>query len=230
MIVMKRLASFNLDRSVLRDELAALQNLLQPATRELSEQKDILPFFRKNQNLAALIGFTKSHLVKPDVLKTEFSFLGDHTCDLAIGENARGQFCFVEFEDAKESSIFKRTAKATPLWSSRLEHGFSQIVDWFHTLADQSGTNFFREQFGSDLADYCGLLVIGRDAFLTESEKSRLRWRSQNTLVGGKPVTVITFDQLLQSLTDRVEFCATKPDVATDPNARSTKRTTHKRK
>ncbi|HEY1191288.1 MAG TPA: Shedu anti-phage system protein SduA domain-containing protein [Gemmata sp.] len=210
---MKRFESFVLNRAALRDELNAFRLLLTPEDKELSEQKDILPFFKSNRNLASLIGFAKSHLSTPDVIKSEFPFVGDHACDLAIGERREGagQFCFIEFEDGREASIFRHTVKGTPDWAPRLEHGFSQIVDWFHVLADQSQTPLFREFFGTGLADYCGLLVIGRDRFLSDAERSRLRWRSQNMLVSGKPVSIITFDQLFQDLAGRVDYCAPEP-------------------
>jgi hypothetical protein len=133
---------------------------------------------------------------------------GDCACDLAIGDDARGLFCFVEFEAAEPGSVFKQGKKGTPDWSSRLEHGFSQIVDWFYLLADQSKTHQFKSFFGTDLADYCGLLVIGRSAFLTTDQQHRLRWRSQNTLVNGRPVWIITFDELFDMLEDRVELFA----------------------
>jgi hypothetical protein len=227
---MKRFEPFTLDRAAVRDELAAFERLLGPDTNELSERADILPFFKRNLNLASLLGFAKSHLVSPDVLKTEFPLVGDHACDLAVGErrNGKGLFCFVEFEDAEAGSVFRPGAKGTPDWSPRLEHGFSQIIDWFYTLADQSQTKLFRDFFGTDLADYAGLLVIGRDGFLTEPMRARLRWRSQNTLIAGKPISIITFDQLLLELRTSVDFCSS-PELPAKPTRRTHKKKPKKR-
>lgn len=207
---MKRFEPFTLDRAALDKELDSFRRLLGPPQRELSERKKILPFFKSRLNLASLLGFYNSHLVAPDVIKPELEIFGDHSCDLAVGERQGGkcEFCFVEFEDARRNSIFQRGGKGTPDWANRLEHGFSQIVDWFHTLSGQTQTPQFREFFGTDLANYCGLLVIGRDAFLTDPERDRLRWRSQHVFVAGKPVSIITFDQLLRDLTSRVNFSA----------------------
>jgi hypothetical protein len=207
---MKRFQAFTLDRSALAGELAAFQRLLKPADRELSEGKDVLPFFKKNRNLASLLGSFNSHLVAPDVIKTEFELFGEHACDLAVGETQSRQFCFVEFEDARRNSIFNHGSKGSPDWATRLEHGFSQIVDWFHTLAGQAHSSLFSEFFGTSLANYCGLLVIGRDRFLSDADRDRLRWRSQNVLVAGKPVSIITFDQLLHALTSRVQLVTPK--------------------
>ena len=227
---MKRFEPFTLDRVAVRKELTAFERLLGPDTNDLSERNDILPFFKQNSNLASLLGFAKSQLITPDVLRTEFSLVGDHTCDLVVGEKRdnKGLFCFVEFEDAESGSVFRRGAKGTPDWSPRLERGFGQIVDWFYALADQSHTKLFREFFDTDLADYCGVLVIGRDGFLTESMHTRLRWRSQNTLVGGKPVSIITFDQLLRELSASVDYCA-GPAFRQDPTRRVPKKKRKKR-
>ena len=38
----------------------------------------------------------------------EFDIFGDHVADLAIGAKTNHRYCFIEFEDARESSIFKR--------------------------------------------------------------------------------------------------------------------------
>lgn len=227
---MKRFEPFILNPAALRDELEAFRRLLTREDKELSERDHVLPFFKQHLNLASLIGFAKSHLSAANVLKSEFPLVGDHACDLAIGDSRAGQFCFIEFEDASESSIFRRGTKGTPDWAPRLEHGFSQIIDWFHVLADQSQTKLFREFFGTDLADYCGLLVIGRDRFLNDAERSRLRWRSQNVLVGGKPVSVITFDQLFRDLADRVDLCSPAPGPFPGAAAKGTKATARKKK
>lgn len=214
---MKRLEPFTLDLAAARKELAAFERLLGPDTKELSERDDIIPFFKQNRNLASLLGRFKPQLMLPDVLRFEFSLVGEHACDLAAGETRDGKnlFCFVEFEDAEAGSVFRQRPKGAPDWSPRLEHGFSQIVDWFYALADQSHTKLFRDLFGTDLADYCGLLVIGRDGFLTEPLHARLRWRSQNTLVGGKLVSIITFDQLLRDLRAAMNYLATPTATVT---------------
>ncbi len=61
---------------------------------------------------------------------SEFDIFGDHVADLAVGDTTRHQYCLIEFEDACESSIFRKASKATPEWAPRLEHGFSQLLDW----------------------------------------------------------------------------------------------------
>jgi hypothetical protein len=195
---MNRPARFALDRTRLRTELAAFPSLLAPSDRELGERDELLPFFHEHRNLAALLGPYNPNVVTSDVCQAELSLFGEHTCDLVVGQADKGQFCFVEFEDARRNSAFARTRKANADWSARLEHGFGQVIDWFRTLAGESSGALFREFFGTHLAHYFGLLVVGRDAFLSAAEHKRIRWRSQNTLVAG-----VGFDHHVRSTLPR---------------------------
>lgn len=193
-------APFTSDPSRLRAELAAFETFLGPDTRELTERDAIIPFFKLHLNLAGLIGQFNSVLIRPNLIKPDLEFFGDHACDLAIGNGATGQFCFVEFEEAKAESVFKKSGRGVREWSARFEHGFSQIVDWFHTLDDMKNTGRFRGQFGTNLADYVGVLVAGRRGFLDAHQRDRLRWRSLNVQVAGKRVHCLTFDDLADML------------------------------
>ena len=57
----------------------------------------------------------------------EFSIFGDHRAHLVYGDRKNHQFCFIEFEDARSTSIFNTAAaKTTPDWLTRFDHGFSQ--------------------------------------------------------------------------------------------------------
>lgn len=195
-----------LDSSRLRAELVALEAVIGPDTRELGERGDILPFFRNHTNIAGLVGQFNSALVRPTLIRSELELFGDHACDLAVGDGESGQFCFVEFEDARADSVFKRSGKGVREWAGRFEHGFSQVVDWFHTLDDMKNTGRFRAQFGTNVADYVGVLVIGRAGFLDAHQRERLRWRSMNVQVAGKRVYCLTFDDLAHVLRGRVGF------------------------
>ena len=226
---MKRMEAFHLDNSRLPAELAAFEVLLGPPDQELSEQRDLIPFFKANRNLAALVGHFNSMVSNPNLIKSELEFFGDYVCDLAVGERETGQFCFVEFESAEADSLFRQIgSKGTTDWSPRLEHGFSQIIDWFYLLTENQKTHQFRSFFSTDQAHYCGLLILGRDSFLTTDDmRHRLRWRSQNTLVAGKHVHILTYDELLRTLRLRVPNFTNPPqsdslkEYLTDRNRRS---------
>jgi hypothetical protein len=200
-------APFTFERRKLAAELLAFETLLGPPTRTLGERQDIIPFFKQHRHLAGLIGLHNSKIGEPSLIKAELGLFGDHACDLAIGDAATAQFCFIEFEDAKAESVFRKPgSKGRPDWSPRLEHGFGQLLDWFGLLDDMRTTARFRAQFGYDLADYTGLLVIGRDGFLNPDQRRRLHWRAMNIAVAGRRVECITFDQLLDWLRARVKL------------------------
>lgn len=197
---MKGLDKFSLDIGKCKRELARFKRLLdsKPA---LSETSDVLPFFKSNRNLAALVGGYNPKINGFDRLAHEFNLFGDYACDLVVGDSRSRNFCFVEFEDGSPGSIFTtRRGKATSEWSARFDHGFGQLLDWFKILDDQKGTSQFKAKFGSDAIQYVGLLVIGRRHYLTDTEYERLLWRSDQVQVGAKQVHCITFDELYQTL------------------------------
>lgn len=172
---------------------------------ELSERDDVLPFFNANRDLACFIGTDVPNIAIPDLLAIEYDLFGDFTCDLAIGDSRTKTYLLVEFEDAKSSSIFTASkSKTTPEWAFRLEHGFSQIVDWFWKLSDMEKTAEYEYRFGTRVASFHGLLVVGRDQHLESREKARLHWRQDNTVVASKKISVITFDQLASDLRYRL--------------------------
>jgi Domain of unknown function (DUF4263) len=197
---MKTLEKFRIRHDQCQRELIELKAMLDGSSA-LKERTDILPFFRTHQHLAALVGSYNPQINQFDRIATEFDLFGDFTCDLVVGDSKSHNFCFVEFEDAAANSIFvKKRSKATPEWSPRFEHGFSQILDWFSILEDQKRTVQFQSKFESLTIQYVGLLVIGRRHYLDESQYSRLRWRSDQVNVGNKKVYCLTFDELYQTL------------------------------
>lgn len=63
-------------------------------------------------------------------------------------------------------------------------------------------TNTFRDKFKSEEIKPLSLLIIGRDKFLSASEKRRLDWRKDNVIVHSMTVACLTYDQLLVDLKD----------------------------
>lgn len=209
---MKPFEPIELDLTRARIEVAAFAAFLGPTDRELGERDAILPFFRRHPHLASLVHRYNAELDWPTHIKPELELFGDHACDLAVGNAATGQFCFVEFEAATADAVFKRGKKGVAGWSARLEHGFSQVVDWFYTLDDMRATGRFRGQFGTNLVDYTGVLVVGRRGFLNPGEHERLLWRSRNVQVAGRRVTCLTFDDLLDAARERIKYLPS-PDM-----------------
>lgn len=203
---MKKFDRFALSLPECRKELAGFKALLDDKA-SLGERDDILPFFGANRHLAALIGSYNPKINAFDRLAVEFDLFGDFSCDLAIGDSTSHNYCFVEFEDASPKSVFtKKKGKETPEWSARFDHGFGQILDWFCVLDDQRRTPQFRDRFEADVIQYVGLLVIGRRQYLDDSQFRRLRWRSEQVQVGARQVNCITYDELYQTLSLKVEI------------------------
>jgi hypothetical protein len=201
---MKTLEKFSISLAQCKKDLDQFKKLLDGKS-SLSERDDVLPFFKSHKHLAAMIGSYNPKINGFDRLATDFSLFGDFSCDLAIGDSASNNFCFVEFEDASPSSVFtKKRGRSTPEWSGRFDHGFSQILDWFAILEDQKRTAQFKAKFEADVIQYVGLLVIGRRQYLDNTQYERMRWRSEHVLVGSRQVNCITFDELYQTLALKV--------------------------
>ena len=203
---MKGLDSFNLDIKKCLVELEEFEKLLLN-NKELKESKDILPFFKQRLHLSAFIGFYVPQIIRFNQIKQEFTFFGDFLAYLAIGDSVNNTYCFIEFEDATKNSIFvNKKGKTTSEWSARFEHGFSQIIDWFWKIDDYKNTSLARSIFGSENIEFYGILVIGRDAFISPIDKARLNWRLNKVLVDSRKVICITFDQLARDMRDRLSL------------------------
>ena len=191
--------------TVVRRELRAFAELLK--TESLSEQVDILPFFKKRKQLAAFIGTFAPNIGPATELAYEFPFLGDFKADIVIGNRQKGHFCVVEFEDGRNNSVFAMVrGKATREWSRRFEHGFSQLVDWFFTIDDYKKTNKFKTEFGDGHIAFLSLLVAGRNAGVSDFDRTRLKWRTEKVRVDSHTIEFLTFDDLYQYLATRIAY------------------------
>ncbi len=201
---MKQFDALQFDLEQCRVEVAELQALL-AAHSELKESQDILPFFRARRHLAAFLGSYEADMVRCDRIAFEYDLFGDFSCDLAVGDSANRTYGFIEFEDAAPNSIFvQRGAKATPDWSSRFEHGYSQVIDWFCKLDDMEKTDEFEARFGARSVTFFGLLVVGRSEGFSVRELRRLAWRQERTIVNSRHIRCVTFDQLAEALARRL--------------------------
>jgi len=210
---MKAMQSLNLDLSVLSRELDELEAFLN-ASSALKERAQVLPFFKQRQVLTAAIGLFATSITVPDQYAHELSFFGDFAADAASGDSETGGILLIEFEDALPYSVFKQSVagKVRP-WSTRFEHGVSQLTDWVWRLSDEApGSAALKRIFGTTSPQIGLLLVIGRDADLDEADKARLRWRTNNMKIGPFHMSCLTFDQVHASLKRRLT-------LATDVNS-----------
>ncbi|WP_413173792.1 Shedu immune nuclease family protein [Anabaena azotica] len=183
------------------------------ATPEIPEsgENGLQKFFSDRPHLILLLGYWHFGL-EPAFYKPEVSlFSNEFRADFVVADRQKKKFVFVEFEDATENSIFKIKSKNSDSantsyeWSSRYEHGVSQVIDWYYRMDDYERTYKFEEYFGHREVNYTGLLVIGRDKFLQQyGLMQRFRWRSSKTIINSKPLHCITFDQLLQESIEKL--------------------------
>lgn len=194
---MKNFTAITFDPKICNDELIKFKDILD-SKDELEEAKDILPFFKNAKHLSLMIGSIYPEIIVPDQSAYEFPIFGDFASDLIVLDSGNKSMLLIEFEDAKENSIFKKNGnKATLEWSQRIEHGLSQIIDWLWKLSDMEKTTDFEIKFGRDVK-YQALLIIGRDSFIPIGEKIRLNWRFQKTVVNSVHIQCLTYDQLYE--------------------------------
>lgn len=202
---MKTFLKHTFDPNACLNEVTDLRSLLN-AKAVLSERNDILPFFRARPNLSAFLGSYFPKLRSFDRLAYEYQLFGDLSCDLVVGDSTTGWYCFIEFENADEHSIFQtKRPKTTPEWSTRFEHGFSQIIDWFWKLEDFRHTADLQSRFERNLVRYYGMLVLGRDRDLEYREKLRKEWRLEKVVIDSKQIYCVTFDELCDDLENKLK-------------------------
>lgn len=137
---MKELEEVVFDPVKCRKELNQLKKLL-ATSKTLVERKELQPFFRKKKQLTTFLGTYVPDIGPANRLAYEFPLYGNFTADIILGNAEVGDYCFIELEDASQSSILKRIpGKATKEWSPRFDQGCSQLIDWFYALDDMKKT------------------------------------------------------------------------------------------
>lgn len=197
---MKNLLTRTLNPINCRSEWNTYNSLLS-AKQTLSEQRDVLPLFKKSIDLSLLICSYFPKIKTPDRLAHEYEIDGDFVADLVVGDSATQQYLLVEFENGEANSVFKqKRKKATPDWAPRFEGAYSQLIDWLWKLEDKRSTGDFVNTFGSRRATFQGLIVIGKDMNLSQQEKDRLKWRMDRTMIDSNAISSVSFNELSDDL------------------------------
>jgi hypothetical protein len=197
---MKNLLDHRFDGKECRSEWNALSRMLADKAT-LSEQKDVLPFFKKSKNLSLLICSYFPRIKIPNLYAHEYEIDGDFVADLVVGDSRMHNYLLVEFENGAADSVFKQKGKkATPDWANRFEGAYSQLIDWLWKLEDKRSTADFVNTFGSRRATFQGLIVIGKGMNLSQQEKDRLKWRMDRTMIDSNAVSAVSFDELAEDL------------------------------
>lgn len=200
----KRFSDIQFDLATFEREVGEYELLLRKPW--LSERSDILPFFKARPILSSQIATDFSGMVVVNKIAFEYDVFGDFACDVAIGNTVRSTFCFVEFEDAQENSIFQKGNRYKPSFGQRLEHGYSQVMDWFCKIESmRNSPHEFVDRFGVPSIEYHGILIIGRNSSMDATMRYRLDWRSKNLRLLHKHVVVSSYDDLLMHFQDKLE-------------------------
>ena len=98
---MKDFKTIVYDATKVRKELAEFDSLLK-SRLSLSERKDLIPFFRKREQLSAFMGTYALNIGPGTHLAYEFPFLGDFAADIIVGNRDQGEYLVIELEDISE--------------------------------------------------------------------------------------------------------------------------------
>ncbi len=201
------------DYAAARQQLGEFGDLLRSAA-EFSEGNDLLPFFRARRQLVALFGLYNASQSRYDRVAQEYPLFGAYACDFAVGDSAAKAYTFVELEDARPDSVFvTKPGRLSPVWARRFEQGYSQLIDWFCKLSALTDTPDMEATLGKRSISYAGVLVIGRDHFLSPAMRLRLEWRREHIVVGSKKIVCLTYDQLFTEFSDRLDLFASAAKV-----------------
>ncbi|MBL8024808.1 MAG: DUF4263 domain-containing protein [Fibrobacteres bacterium] len=201
---MKHFDTIAITRKGLEKELKEFETLLRK-NRNLEERNDIQPFLKKRRMLSAAIGHILPISLNPDLIAYEFDLFGEFVCDIVVGDSESNKYLLIELEDGKTTSIFKKLkAKETPEWNTRLEHGISQVVDWYHTIDLERNGPKFPYKFKTAKAQLYGLVVIGRQAKWEEREHRRFMWRQEKTVINSDKIAIMNYDEIARVMRVRL--------------------------
>lgn len=193
------MANFVINFKDLEIEISNFETLLS-SKAALEEKADIAPFFLTNKNLSAFVACINNDVRNYTYLKSEFTLHKKYRPDLVVGDKEKGNFCFIEFEDAKKDSVFtqeKSSGKSD--YATRFGKGFGQLVDWIREIDINKNSKYihiFNEDI--ELKSYKVVLVIGRSDFINTKQRERLDWFQEYTVINSKKISIMTYDDLLE--------------------------------
>jgi hypothetical protein len=159
---------------------------------------------KSRPQMACLLASTLG-LQAPDMIKFELALKGMFRTDLVLGNHGTRRFGLIEFEDAEENSIFKRGTAQYRYRSARIEHGFSQVIDWAWVRADHPSGSVLVAGFGGPVTASAYAVICGRDASLLDDvERKRFMHRRDHLKVEGQTVLVLTYDEMVRYMDDNL--------------------------
>jgi hypothetical protein len=200
---MKKFIEITVNINEVKNEILEYKHFID-SSDELNEKSQILPFFRSHYQLSAYLASYHPKISRIDRLAFEYPIFGDYRADIVAGDSRTGHYCFIECENISKTSIFCASKRNTLDWSTRFEHGYGQIIDWFYLLSTADGNRLLRNNFEGVDIDFVGLLLIGKEKGLSHICKERLEWRERKIIVDSSHIYCIPFDKLSIELSNRM--------------------------
>lgn len=195
------------DLAIADSELSSFKRWLANVT--FVDETSIVDQIKSRRQMACLLASTLG-LEAPDLIKFELALKGMFRTDLVLGNASSRKFGLVEFEDAKEDSIFKNGTGQYRYWAARIEHGFSQIIDWAWVRQDHPSDSVLLNGFGGPIVTSSYAVICGRDASLRDDvERKRFAHRRASMKVEGHPALVMTYDEMVRAMEDSLAVLKT---------------------
>jgi hypothetical protein len=181
------------------------------------DESVLLRFFKERPNFVCLIGGLGLPDFRNDLFASELDLFGYFRADFAVGNLQSGEYLLIELESATDNIYRQQGSKSKREWHSAFNNGYNQLIDWFWLLEDFEHTKNFEELF-ENFQSFTGLLIIGRDKYLTEEEQRRLKWRQNKSLFDSNRILIMTYDEVYERLHQYVQHLIT---ITSNPTSES---------
>ena len=198
---MKRLQKIDIDIRLVESKLKEFKTLLEK--NDSIKESVFLTFFKQCPDLLCIIGEINLRVSRSDLYASELDIFGYFRVDFAVGDSNRGQYLLIELEGADDNIFYQRAQKSKREWHRVFNVGYNQLFDWFWLLEDFEHTKDFQDTF-PNFSSFTGLLIIGRDKYLTNEEKRRIEWRQNKSLFDSNRILLATYDELYEELDNHI--------------------------
>jgi len=208
---MKRLQKTDIDYQLLENKVRELKTLLD--TKDAIKENTLLAFFKQRPELLCIIGEINLRVSESDLYASEFDIFGYFRADFVVGNSKKGRYLLIELESAENNIFYQRAQKSKREWHRVFSIGYNQLFDWFWLLEDFEHTLDFQNTF-PNFSNFTGLLIIGRNKYLTGEEKRRIEWRQNKSLFDSNRILLMTYDELYEDLENYINALREATDVS----------------
>jgi hypothetical protein len=181
-------------------ELSSFKAWLAP--RQFFGETEVVAEIHARPHMACLMAYTIL-MPAPDLYEWEFWVKGMFKADFVVGNNLSRKFVLVEFEDGDSNSLFKKGTKKYRYWSTRLERGFGQIIDWAWAKHSHPHDVTYTNAFNGKVVDSCYVVVCGRRPAVASMEEQRFDFR-RSIKMNGIDFQLYTYDDMVNAMSDNV--------------------------